>query len=91
MVEIAIFHLAACAVRHLGRRLHVVPHQHLRRDRVPALWLDGGGGWHHPGHPHRGRHGGHRTCVGALGGRHLRAVSSREWRRLFPAGARARL
>jgi len=91
MVEVAVLHLAAGSVRHVGRRLHLVPHQHLRSDRLPAFWLDGGRGGHCAGHPHRRGHGGNCARVGALGSRHLRAVPRRERRRLLSAGSRARL
>ena len=42
MVEVQLLHLGASVVRHVGRRLHVLHDQHLRRGHLPAHGLDGG-------------------------------------------------
>lgn len=46
MVEIELLHITAGLIRHLGRRVHFLPNQHLRCDRILKIRLDCGPSGH---------------------------------------------
>lgn len=56
MVEVAVPHLAADAVWHVGRRLHVGDGQHLWCHHLPAFRMGRRSGRHRPLYPPRHLH-----------------------------------
>lgn len=66
-VAYEFLYIAAGAVRDLGWSVHFVPHQHLRRHRLLAQWLDCGPGRNSECHPNHLLHRSYRSGLRVVG------------------------